>query len=240
MKITCVMPTRDRHAFIPGAVKCFLEQDYPGDLDLIILDDSPHPLFRVTDYPDAIASRQNRQIRWKWQDPAGKPASTGAKRNAVNYLAHDADVIIHWDDDDWSHPSRVTTQIEFLLASGKHVVGYHSLLYWDTKSATGYRYDDPTFRPHAAGSSLCYYRDHWLYFNKFQDREVAEDFVFCVMANRNGNLASQDGGQMLVARSHGANTCTPNFGTKKYPQVGNVFPQGFLLTLQPQEPIITK
>lgn len=226
MKIACVMPTRNRAEFLDESIGCFLGQDFPGDLSLVILDDSDSEKAYIT-VPSNACRPRNREIHYRRIAPMR--FRTGAKRNEINSMAHDWDVIVHWDDDDWYHPSRVRNQISFLLSSRAPVVGYHSILYWSRANASAYQYNDPTFRPHAAGSSLCYYRDEWLYFNKFDDRQVAEDFLFCVRARNAGKLASQDGGQMLVARNHGANTCNPSFGTKKYPQVPtSELPLGFV------------
>ena len=43
--VSCVMPTFDRRAFVPQAVRYFLRQDYPAK-ELIIVDDGPEPVSR--------------------------------------------------------------------------------------------------------------------------------------------------------------------------------------------------
>lgn len=153
--------------------------------------------------------------------------TVGAKRNLANAIA-DGDVIVHWDDDDWSHPLRLQHQVQFLEKTGKPVTGYHEILYWDTVNHNGYKYIDPVFRPHAAGTSLCYTRGAWL-FNKFADRDIGEDYLFVQDARRRNALASQAGEKMLVARIHPGNTCHPEFGSGKFPHVAtDKFPEEFL------------
>lgn len=225
MKISCVMPTRNRQSFLRGVVKCFFDQDYAGEMELVVLDDSDTnaPL----DFTPPDVWPENRRVTWIWQKPG---MTTGEKRNAANALST-GDVIVHWDDDDWSHPSRVRTQLAFLQESGKLLSGYHSYLYYRMKDGAGFQYNQPDFRPHVGGSSMCYWRKAWDKV-KFTDRVVGEDFIFTVQVGRE-NIASQAGGRMLVARAHDANTCHPSFGSRNFPAVPiDQFPPEFLLTVK--------
>ena len=228
MKISLVTPTTPaRRLFLEKLAECIDAQDYQ-DIEWIVLDEyktgEPKPEKPACMYNISRAARYYEAF----SDTV--PYSIGKKRNFINSLTT-GDVIAHMDDDDWSHPSRLTNQIAFLLKSGAQVTGYHDLLYWDCEKDRGFKYTDPTFRPHAAGTSLCYYRSWWEQ-HKFVDRQVGEDFLFCITARNAGKLASQDGGQMVVARSHGRNTCAPPFGTKKYPLApDSAFPSAFMLTV---------
>ncbi len=204
MKISCVMPTADRLRFVPAAIECFLMQMWHG-AELVIVDDGR----RSCEHLVPIHPR----IHYVHYD---RPRlSTGAKRNLANQFTT-GDVIIHWDDDDWSHPDRIGRQIAFLQDSGKQVVGYHDMLYYREKDGAAFHFSDLEFRPNAAGSSLCYFRSWWKQ-HPFADRKTAEDFLFCANAHGHNQLAAEDNAGMLVARSHGTNTCQPPFGTRKYP-----------------------
>jgi len=98
-------------------------------------------------------------------------STIGALRNAANALANRADIIVHWDSDDWSHPRRLEEQVGLLQASGKACVGYREALFWDTRGLTAeefhsgfdgaawlYRNGDVRF---VLGASMCYWRSAW-------------------------------------------------------------------------------
>jgi hypothetical protein len=40
------------------------------------------------------------------------------------------DIIIHFDDDDWSHQNRIAEQVALLQATGADCVGYNEMLFW--------------------------------------------------------------------------------------------------------------
>ena len=69
----------------------------------------------------------------------------GALRNfaGLGCVAMDADLIAHFDSDDWSHPRRLEEQVALLEASGKQCVGYREMLFWDTRFAAN---PDPSLR----------------------------------------------------------------------------------------------
>ncbi len=52
-------------------------------------------------------------------------------RNLANAQT-EADVIIHWDSDDWSHPNRIAEQVALLQSSGAECVGYGQMLFYST------------------------------------------------------------------------------------------------------------
>ena len=232
--VTCVMPTRNRPArFLASALKCFFEQDYREEMELLVLDDSDEPAL------PPFKRTEKRRVRYIWEDPIMGHSALGAKRNRANTKAR-GQVIVHWDDDDWYTPERVSRQVEFLLEQKKQVVGYHSFLYWREADGKGFMYTDPAFRPHAGGSSMCYWKSWWKQY-PFMDRQVGEDFLFATTAKRYKELASEDGCEMLVARIHGSNTAHPVFGSRKFPEVPRErFPKGFLLTLEPDSDILSK
>lgn len=62
------------------------------------------------------------------QVPAVPGVSIGEMRNRANALAATADIIVHWDDDDWSHPRRIEEQVKALNEAD--CVGYNEMLFW--------------------------------------------------------------------------------------------------------------
>ena len=95
-------PTAGRRIFVPHAIRRFLAQDYP-DCELIVVDDGADPVDDLI--PDNPAIRYFRL--------SGKN-SVGAKRNIACGHAR-GEIILHWDDDDWSAPWRVSYQVEQLV-----------------------------------------------------------------------------------------------------------------------------
>ena len=189
MLVSAIMPTRRRPALSWVALDCFRAQTYESR-EILILDDEDDPSFQ--DVSLEPAARYLRLPR----------LSIGAKRNVLCEAAR-GEIIIHWDSDDWSAPERISDEVERLLASGKSMAGYHSLLFWDDRNSLGYRWTGPN--GYACGASLCYYREFWAAHN-FPDISVAEDKAMVLKAQKAASIATADGRQMLIARVHGANT----------------------------------
>ena len=82
-RVVCICPSVNRPRFLLRARKCFEAQTYPNKR-LYVLD---------TGFPPFVAM------------------SIGNLRNVMCQAAEDADVIAHWDDDDWSYPDRLTEQV---------------------------------------------------------------------------------------------------------------------------------
>ena len=145
-------------------------------------------------------------------DTRGRTESVGALRNEINDMARaqGADVIVHWDDDDWSHQLRIEFQAFQVVEIPKYqVTGYNSVPFWDerTQESWLYRSCDPKA---IIGSSLCYGARLDL---RFDDTSQGEDFSFvsripprAVNAERAVDLF--DEAPYLVARIHDRNTST--------------------------------
>ena len=65
-------------------------------------------------------------------DTSERGRSVGALRNAANGCALEAEILVHWDLDDYSAPTRIAEQVAFLQASGAEAVGYSEMLSWRT------------------------------------------------------------------------------------------------------------
>ncbi len=57
-------------------------------------------------------------------------SSIGKLRNAANHACTGADIICHFDSDDWSHPNRIAEQVALLQSTGAECVGYNEMLFW--------------------------------------------------------------------------------------------------------------
>ncbi len=97
----------------------------------------------------------------------------GELRNIANAMAGGADIIAHFDSDDWSHPRRLEEQVALLQATGADCVGYSQILFWDSRKSEAWIYENDAldistkFNPGyedsypPVGASYCYWRAAW-------------------------------------------------------------------------------
>ena len=133
--------------------------------------------------------------------------SVGRLLNEANAKVKE-DIIVHFDSDDVSSPTRIAEQVALLISSGAECVGYNEILFWDTTpgqfcGAWHYHNRDRTF---ACGTSLCYWRKTWERV-RFPDLTRGEDTywiehgVKCL-----GVSGIVDGEPRLIATLHAGNT----------------------------------
>lgn len=94
-KVSCQCITYGRTNLLDEAVECFLRQDYPGEKELVILNDLP-TMKLAFDHPEVVVVNLPRRMR-----------TVGEKRNACVALCG-GDIIFPWDDDDISLPHRIS------------------------------------------------------------------------------------------------------------------------------------
>ena len=159
------MPTYNRRAFLPHAIRYFLQQDY-SQKELIIIDDGTDNISDLVPVNDCI-----RYYR------LDKKITLGAKMNLACTYAK-GNIIVNWDDDDWYAERRLSYQVTALKETGTSVCGINKLLYYDLGSRKGYQYIYPdNQRVWLLGSSLCFTRELW-YKNPFADINVGMDGLF--------------------------------------------------------------
>lgn len=159
---TCIMPTADRRAFVPFAIRMFLAQDYL-EKQLVVVDDG------ACDVEDLIPTHpQIRYIRRKSHE------SVGNKRNFACEAAG-GDIILHWDDDDWYAPWRVRYQVDALESGEFDVCGLNRVFFVDPARDLAFDYVYPvSSRPWVCGATLCYWKSFWER-HRFVDARVGED-----------------------------------------------------------------
>ncbi len=163
--VSCIMPTYNRRAYVPQAVRYFLCQDY-----------EPKELIVVDDGSDSIADLipPDDRIRYIHLDTR---ATVGAKRNLACEHAR-GEIIAHWDDDDWHAPHRLRYQIAAFAGEDVDVCGIRELLFYDLRAERAWQYTYPqNQRLWLSGSSLCYTRAFWAS-NRFTAVNVGEDARF--------------------------------------------------------------
>ncbi len=188
-KVSLVCPTYNRPQYLPTAVRCFLQQSYENK-ELIIVDDGD-------DRVDFSFDSRIRHIHLGTRTP------TGTKRN-IGAEAAFGDIIANLDDDDWSHPYRVSDGVQRLIKTGKAVTGYNASILYD--ETTGLVHKIPGGPPYyASGSSQMYWKLWWRG-HRYPDCSFGEDSVFSRTARLADDLAIAEPGKMLVVRRHATNT----------------------------------
>lgn len=188
--VTCIMPTANRRGFVPDAIRCFQQQDYPR-LELLVVDDGADPV------KDCLPD--DPRIRYIRLDSS---PILGKKRNLACAEAR-GEIVVHWDDDDWYPPWRVRIQVEALLKANASVCGTSRLYYWEPHSdrAWEYRYTNHHW---VAGNTLAFRREFWAS-HPFPEVQLGEDGRFVSQARRS-DLVDLNDPALCVATIHSANT----------------------------------
>jgi|SRR5579862_4768435 len=195
MRVTCIMPTANRRLFIPAAIRLFRNQDYPNK-ELIILDDGRDPVEDLV--PNDLELRYIRELPSR--------LTLGAKRNIACDLAS-GDVILHWDDDDWYAPWRISYQIQSMEKNGLDLCGLNRAYFVDAAARTAWEYTQISRGTRwLCGATLGYRKEFWRH-HPFANIRVSEDNRF-IAQSRTGNLASLEDNRFFVCRIHSRNTCT--------------------------------
>ena len=176
--VSCIMPTRNRRAYILQALTYFERQQYPNR-ELIIVDDGDD---KVADLVPAEDPRI-RYIALPGQ------VSIGAKRNRACQLAR-GDIIAHWDDDDWYAPHRLEHQIAPLLAKKADMTGLETSCFFDLTKWEAWTCSPELHRRlfvgDVHGGTLVYWRRLWENGARYPDASLAEDAQFLQQARRRG------------------------------------------------------
>jgi glycosyltransferase involved in cell wall biosynthesis len=195
--VSCIMPTRDRRAFVAQAIAQFLAQDYP-DRELIVVDDGDDAVADLLPADGRI--RSIRLIR------LDRRATIGAKRNIACEAAA-GDVIVHWDDDDWMADWRLTYQVTALAEHAADVCGLARVYFYESAARRGWVYAyPPGGNPWVAGGTLCYRKAVWRG-RPFPDVDAGEDTRW-LWALRNVKIVALDDSSFYVVRVHANNTRT--------------------------------
>ncbi|HUC85650.1 MAG TPA: glycosyltransferase, partial [Candidatus Acidoferrales bacterium] len=196
------MPTCNRRQFAGRAVRLFLAQDHPQK-ELIIVDDGSDPI--------ADLLPKDPQIRYFRQ---GQKQVLGAKRNLACEQAR-GEIIVHWDDDDWSAPWRLRYQVAELLGAQADICGIQRVFFYAPGNHRAWEYVYPgDQRRWVYGASLCYTKSFWQA-HRFPELHVGEDMRFIWSTNQAKIHALPDT-RFLVAVIHEQNTSPKRTADSRY------------------------
>jgi glycosyltransferase involved in cell wall biosynthesis len=189
--VACICVTRNRRVFLDRAVNYFQRSTYEGDCTLVVIDGSEKP-----------------RNPWKSQFYFHEHESdlqVGNARNRACDESKDADIIIHWDDDDWQHPERVTRQVKTLLESPGDGLACTSRYYWyHLQQRQAVKAHSWAGEGGTMGATLAYWRDTW---KKTPFQNVAgEDIPFWSdLRDRGCPLLDAKDPELLVYMRHNQN-----------------------------------
>lgn len=204
--VSCLMPTKNRRAFMPRALAMFLAQDYPGSAELIIVedgDDNCEDLLHVVGEMECgnVQRWGSRVIYRRFE------GTLGAKLNEAAQIAK-GEICINWDDDDWQAPNRINTHVDLMKITGKPVMGFSSLIYYHEGDDIGWEYIGEA--NYASGATQAYRRDYVLKYPR-PDVTLGEDTLWIREAAKRGDVACISGTRCLVAADHESNCCPRDF-----------------------------
>lgn len=190
-RLSAIMPTADRRRFVPGAIAAFLAQGR-DDCELVILDDGTDPVADLI--PDDPRIRYFHETTRR---------ALGDKRNRLCELAR-GDIILHWDDDDWHAPDRISRQLATMDDSGADICGIEHVVFLSDDGAQAWDYVYRGRRRWVCGGSLAYRRLYWQR-HSFPTLRSGEDTRWVFNAS-GASIRSIDAPDLFIARVHSGNT----------------------------------
>ena len=147
--------------------------------------------------------------------------SIGAKRNYGCRCCYGS-IITHWDDDDWSAPTRVEEQVQSLLSVPQAVMcGYRTMIFADGRPDGYYLYDGTPGT--IIGSSLMFRRSWWEAGHRFPEwrteKGANEDSGLVHQTERRERVVLDDC-RVMYATNHPGNTSPRGRETYSWKKVG--------------------
>ena len=199
--VSCItVTTGDRRRFLPQAVRCFQRQTYPN-LELVILCDGEDDLC------DLIPPGDER-VRYSYL--GRERHAIGTKRNLACEQAK-GDLIAHFDDDDWSHPERLSFQVGALQAEDAEFCGISLILFYVIANGEVWLSRTPALLHPSlwhglpAAASFLYRREFWSR-SPFPDIQLNESMIFVWAAGRQDHAVLISDYRLYVATIHSTNT----------------------------------
>ena len=190
--VSCLMPTANRRRLAAQAIQYFFQQDYPSR-ELIVIDDGSDSIRDLMPADDRIRYRRLETT-----------LTMGAKHNIAADEAR-GEMLIHWDDDDWMAPWRISYQVRQLLHQPSTISGLARLWYYEPVTGRAWKYTySMQDKPWIAGGTFCYTKDFWRQ-RPFPDMNEGADTVY-IWSLPPEIVSSIDDDRFYVAMAHAGNT----------------------------------
>ena len=193
--VCAVCITADRPVQTARAIRSFMAQTYKNKY-LLIFDTSKKGAVVGESKlgPQVILVKADRK----------ESDTIGSLRNLANGLCANADILCHWDSDDWSHPLRIAEQVADLdHCASSSATGYADMIFWDSVKQEAWHYHH--YMPnYAVGTSLMYPRTTWVQ-KPFPELGKGEDSAWIkgLVVFGTGSHIRQP---RMIAEVHGGNT----------------------------------
>lgn len=198
--VYAVMLTADRQQYTERAIGSFLCQTHPHRY-LFILDTGQATFL----FPERLSRRERGLIHLvSMKRKAGQ--SLGDLRNTAAFMIGEkADVLMHWDSDDWSAPDRMAAQVAVLLRKPElELTGFDSMYFYRKQDRTAWRYHNVGY---LIGTSLAYTWQAWHDSGGFPSLAVGEDTEWQkVIKHREATSSGLSDSPLMIAELHEGST----------------------------------
>lgn len=116
--VTCVMVTRGRLELMKRSIACYMNQTFIDKNMVVLSQGDPPTNSKIREYIRSLGREDIFLV------DAPPDLTLGAMRNTSVELAT-GDLVCQWDDDDLSHPDRITTQYKSLISDDRNVAAMY-------------------------------------------------------------------------------------------------------------------
>jgi glycosyltransferase involved in cell wall biosynthesis len=163
-KVCVCTPTRNRKWTQEWSLSCLKDQDYKGEIQHIIIDNSDKP-----------EDGWDTDIHFDEKKPVGWMRNECIRR----FLETDAEFLVFWDDDDYYPPSRISSGVEALLNNPQMDIAASSAMYVFLSQENILCYISKHGDTHGTAATFTI-RRKYLETHKFlDDKEKGEEAFFC-------------------------------------------------------------
>jgi len=220
-EITCVCVTKDRPKLLRDSIQSFVDQTYTNK-NLLIVSQSIPEINKMIEKQIANYGRSDIRLI-----EVSRELSLGEMRTCGAYEAS-GDIVCQWDDDDFCHPKRLSTQYAALIKEEAIISVYGSHLHFYEKSREIYYVDWATepgedWQRCLSGTMMFFKKINNQYLgivDNFPIQQKEEDLGFIQKSFLEYPYAIVPQGYQYVYVYHGDNTCSEehhkNFIESKY------------------------
>jgi glycosyltransferase involved in cell wall biosynthesis len=174
---------------LPQAIQLFINQDYPGKKELLIL----------MDEQGYTKDTDNENNVYQWGIPG---MNVGQKRNHLCQMAR-GEIIIHMDSDDVYAKDWISHSVNALQNTKADMTGLDTGIFRNLETGERWQYIWKPGQPYIMGATMAYWRKTWER-APFKELKDSEDAAFCASA---GLILPHGYVSGFEASIHPKNTC---------------------------------